>query len=313
VIYLKKILVLFIIFFAFSIQAKSEVNDSIFATVGNKVITRSDILNEIKIILITTGETFSNENLESLQTAAVKTLVKRKIKEIEVNKYDALQYDKNELRSQIIKLSKAMNIDEETLENTLANNELNIQTFKNIYKIELLWNSLIFEIYNNQISINMGEIDDQLKNFEGKKEVQEYLISEIVAPQVTTSNLDNEIKKIKSLINAEGFESAALKLSISDSGKKGGNIGWVKENTIPKKLREQIEKTAVGGISKAIILPEGILIFKLRDKRKVENIISLDQVRNELIASEKSKILNMYSQSHYDKLRRSITINIFDE
>jgi len=311
VIYLKKILVLFIIFFAFSIQAKSEVNDSIFATVGNKVITRSDILNEIKIILITTGETFSNENLESLQTAAVKTLVKRKIKEIEVNKYDALQYDKNELRSQIIKLSKAMNIDEETLENTLANNELNIQTFKNIYKIELLWNSLIFEIYNNQISINMGEIDDQLKNFEGKKEVQEYLISEIVAPQVTTSNLDNEIKKIKSLINAEGFESAALKLSISDSGKKGGNIGWVKENTIPKKLREQIEKTAVGGISKAIILPEGILIFKLRDKRKVENIISLDQVRNELIASEKSKILNMYSQSHYDKLRRSITIKYY--
>ena len=310
-IYLKKILVLFIIFFAFSIQAKSEVNDSIFATVGNKVITRSDILNEIKIILITTGETFSNENLESLQTAAVKTLVKRKIKEIEVNKYDALQYDKNELRSQIIKLSKAMNIDEETLENTLANNELNIQTFKNIYKIELLWNSLIFEIYNNQISINMGEIDDQLKNFEGKKEVQEYLISEIVAPQVTTSNLDNEIKKIKSLINAEGFESAALKLSISDSGKKGGNIGWVKENTIPKKLREQIEKTAVGGISKAIILPEGILIFKLRDKRKVENIISLDQVRNELIASEKSKILNMYSQSHYDKLRRSITIKYY--
>ena len=204
-----------------------------------------------------------------------------------------------------------MNIDEETLENTLANNELNIQTFKNIYKIELLWNSLIFEIYNNQISINMGEIDDQLKNFEGKKEVQEYLISEIVAPQVTTSNLDNEIKKIKSLINAEGFESAALKLSISDSGKKGGNIGWVKENTIPKKLREQIEKTAVGGISKAIILPEGILIFKLRDKRKVENIISLDQVRNELIASEKSKILNMYSQSHYDKLRRSITIKYY--
>ena len=66
-IYLKKILVLFIVFFAFAIQAKSEVNDSIFATVGNKVITRSDILNEIKIILITTGETFSSENLEILQ------------------------------------------------------------------------------------------------------------------------------------------------------------------------------------------------------------------------------------------------------
>ena len=310
-IYLKQILVLFIVFFAFAIQAKSEVNDSIFATVGNKVITRSDILNEIKIILITTGETFSSENLEILQAGAVKALVKRKIKEIEVNKYDALSYDKNELRSQILKLSKIMNIDEETLENTLANNELDIQTFKNIYKIELLWNTLIFEMYNNQISINMSEIDDQLKKFEGKKEIQEYLISEIVAPQVKSSDLVDEIKKIMNLINTEGFESTALKLSISESGKKGGDIGWVKENTISNKLREHIEKTEVGGISEPIVLPEGILIFKIKDKRKVENLIDLEQVKNELIANEKGKILNMYSQSHYDKLRRAITIKYY--
>ena len=307
----RKIFIVFIIFFISVFKAESEVNDSIFATVGNKVITRSDILNEIKIILITTGATFSNDKLEVLQAAAVKTLIKRNIKEIEINKYDQLQYNKNELKKQLTGLAKTMDIDEDTLENTLVNNDLDIQTFKNIYKTELLWNSLIFQLYQNQISINKNEIEDQLKLFEDKEEIDEYLISEIIAPQVSTSELDNEIERIKNLINTEGFESTALKLSISESGKEGGNIGWVKENTIPKNLREEIKKTSLGEVSNAIILPEGILFFKLKDKRKVENIIDLEQVRNELISKEKAKILNMYSQTHYDKLRRSITIKYY--
>ena len=128
-------------------KIEAEVNDSIFATVGNKVITRSDILNEIKVILITTGETFTNDRLDFLQASAVKTLIKRNIKEIEISKYPNLQYDKNELRQTLKTLSTSMNIDEDTLENTLVNNELNINTFTNIYKIELLWNKLIFELY----------------------------------------------------------------------------------------------------------------------------------------------------------------------
>ena len=292
-------------------KAETDINDSIFATVGNKVITRSDILNEIKIILITTGEVFSNDKLEILQASAVKNLIKRNIKEIEISKYENLQYDENSLNKQLIRLAKSMNVDKETLENTLVNNELDIQTFKNIYKTEILWNSLIFQLYHNKISINMNEIDDQLKTFEDKKEIDEYLISEIIAPQVSTSDINKEIKKIKNLIKTEGFESTAIKLSISESAKEGGNIGWVKENTIPKKLRDEIKKTPVGSVSEAIILPEGILIFKLKEIRSVENILDLDQVKDQLISNEKAKILNMHSQTHYDKLRRSITIKYY--
>jgi parvulin-like peptidyl-prolyl isomerase len=311
VIYLRKILFVFVILFISSFKIEAEVNDSIFATVGNKVITRSDILNEIKVILITTGETFSNDRLDFLQASAVKTLIKRNIKAIEISKYPNLQYNKNELRQTLKTLSTSMNLDEDTLENTLVNNELNINTFTNIYKIELLWNKLIFELYKDQISINMSEIDDQLKLYENKEEIDEYFISEIVAPQVAATELNNEIKKIKNLIKTDGFESTALRVSISESGKKGGDIGWIKENTISNDLRNEIKKTKVGGVSNAVVLPEGILFFKIKDKRKVENIINLDQIKNELIGNEKAKILNMHSQSHYDKLRRSITIKYY--
>ena len=41
--------------------------------------------------------------------------------------------------------------------------------------------------------------------------------------------------------------------------------------------------------------------------------INLVELKNKLVESEKQKILNMYSMSHYDNLRRSISINFFNE
>ena len=42
-----------------------------------------------------------------------------------------------------------------------------------------------------------------------------------------------------------------------------------------------------------------------------EEIIDLDVAKEQLVASEKAKILNMYSLSHYDTLRRTIAINYY--
>ena len=56
--------------------------------------------------------------------------------------------------------------------------------------------------------------------------------------------------------------------SISETSFRGGDLGWVSENAISKKFKSQIINTPVGNISQPIILPEGILFFKVRDKKK---------------------------------------------
>ena len=67
-------------------------------------------------------------------------------------------------------------------------------------------------------------------------------------------------------------------------------------------------ETSIGNISSPIILQNGILIFKVKDKRKIDNNISLEEIKNKLINAEKTRILNMHSISHYDKVLRSISI-----
>ena len=184
---------------------------------------------------------------------------------------------------------------------------------ENQIKTELLWNSLIFQLYKNRLSINLEEIDEQLRSIENKKEIEEYLISEIVIESVEKDKLETVIKELKNKINIEGFESVAMNFSISDSAKQSGDLGWINENQISKKLSSIIANTPVGNISEPILLPNGILIFKVRDKRKISEEIDLNQLKDQLVNSEKTKMLNMYSKSHYDNLKRSTPVKFLNE
>jgi len=65
-------------------EVEVAIKDSLFASVGNKAITQSDILNEIKIILILTGQNFTEDIKEQLQFGAIQSTIKRNIKKIEI-------------------------------------------------------------------------------------------------------------------------------------------------------------------------------------------------------------------------------------
>jgi len=74
--------------------ANSNVSDSLFMTVGDKPITKSDIVDEIKILLILNNESYSNEKIEKLHELAVKSTVKRTVKEIELERNNYYQFIK---------------------------------------------------------------------------------------------------------------------------------------------------------------------------------------------------------------------------
>ena len=150
-----------------------------------------------------------------------------------------------------------------------------------------------------------------LKLIHNKKKVEEYLISEILINNVEKDKLESEIEKLKSRIKIEGFENVAKNLSISKSGISGGDLGWISENIVSDKVKSILVNTSVGTLSDPIQIAQGILIFKVRDKRETSTNLSLEDMKNQLVNDEKTKILNMHSISHYDKVRRSVSIKFY--
>ena len=123
-----------------------------------------------------------------------------------------------------------------------------------------MWNSLIFFKYKNRISVNLEEIDEQLRSNQNKKEFEEFLVSEIIFQLTQGETLEAKIDEIKNKIELDGFENAARNLSISSSSENGGDIGWIKEIKLSKKIYENVKDLKNGELSKPI-LADGIVII----------------------------------------------------
>ena len=305
---IKKIFFLVLFLLINTQKINAGINDALFMTIGNKPITQSDIVDEIKIILILNNESYSDDKRDQLHELAVRSTVKRTIKKIELERNNFFQLNEEDLEREITKLATNIFIDVDTLKNLCESNELDFSKIEDQVKTELYWNSLIFELYKHNLNINQSEIEDKLKLLQNKKKLNEYLISEIVIENVESDKLDKKIRELKNRIEIEGFENVAKEISISESALKGGDLGWINENIISENIRSKLIETSIGNISSPIILQNGVLIFKVKDKREIDNNISLEEIKDELINAEKTRILNMHSISHYDKVLRSISI-----
>jgi len=287
------------------------IQDGLYATVGNKAITKSDIVSEIKKILILNNKSFSEAERENLQNMAIKALIKRNIKKIEVEKYNLLDFSKKDLNNEIMRLANNLSVNLDRLKEICEINNFDFSIIEESIKTDLRWNSLIFQTYKDRLSINLEEIEEQIKLTQNKKEIEEYLVSEIIIKLVEKDKIQSAIEDLKNKIKTQGFENVAINLSIADSASKGGSLGWINENLIVDKLKSVIANTPIGGISEPILLPKGILIFKVNNKRKTKNTKSLEEIKNQLVAAEKTKILNMHSLSHLNNARKSISVKFF--
>ena len=308
----KKIFFLILISLICTVKVNAKIEDALLITVDDKAITKSDIVDEIKIILILNNESYSDDKRGKLNKMAIKSTIERNIKQIEIDRIGFLEFNQQDLINELTGLANRLNFDLDTLKNICESNELDFTLIENQVKTELLWNSLIFQLYKDRLSINVDEIEEQLKLIQNKKELNEYLISEIIIKPVEKDKLKSRISELKNKIKIEGFENVANNLSISETATKGGDLGWVNENIISKNNKSKIAKTPIGGVSEPIFLPGGsILIFNVRDKRKIKR--NIEEEKDQLVKFEKTKILRMHSSSHYDKLKRSTSIKFIDE
>ena len=136
----------------------------------------------------------------------------------------------------------------------VGSNSYIVDTIFDKIKTDLLWNSLIFYYYRDRISVNLNEIDEQLKLNQNKKKYTEYLISEILIKSVERDKLKPKIEEIKNQIKIEGFENVAMNLSISQTAIKGGDLGWLNENQISKKIRPIILTNKEKGLKTVLLI-----------------------------------------------------------
>ena len=175
--------------------------------------------------------------------------------------------------------------------------------------IEHLWNSLIYNKYNNKVNIDEEKIKDRIKKqIDSQKEIININLSEIIFTINSKSDLNKKIQEINLSIEEIGFEDTAKLHSVSESGKFGGKLGWINVNQLSTVLENKLKNIEAGNFTQPIKIADGYMILFVNERKIEKKKIDLDKALSKAVAYEKNKQLSEFSRLHFKKLAVNIKI-----
>ena len=286
--------------------------NTIIYKVDNEIITSYDIKKEVKYLISL------NTNLKSLKKNEIlklahQSIIKEKIKLIELKKYYSLEDESNDkLTSQVTSdLYKSLGFkSEKDFISYLSIQNIQIDWVKNKLKIESLWNNLIYRKHKNQIVVDEDKIKRQvLREIKSIKKQKKIFLSEILIKLTTESDQLKLIEEVERKIQEIGFDNAANTYSISNTANKGGKIGWVNESSLSSNIVKEIKNLKKGENTTPIKLASGFLILKVNDIEMSEVKVDQNKIVDSRINNELNKQLDQFSTLYYNKVKSKIKIN----
>ena len=191
---MQKLLIFFsLLIFAFVDLAKAK-EIKILYKLENEIITNQDVIEELNYLVSL------NNNLKSLEKnklnqIAVSSIIKEKIKYLELKKYFKIDENTKEVDEIVLKeLNKRLRINEvKDIKEYFSLYNLSLKQVKFKIRIELFWNKLIYDKYINKISINKQDFKKKILNdYKNKEFVDEYFLKEILFNLEENENLEKK-------------------------------------------------------------------------------------------------------------------------
>ncbi len=288
-----------------SIIIKYKVNDDL--------ITNYDIAKEAKYLAALNTQ-LQDIDLNQLLELGEKSLIKEKIKKYELEKYYKINYESTAANPYIENFKKRLGFkNNSNFETYLINYETNIDEIKKKLIIELTWNKMIIDFYQDSILINEEKISETLEKIISEKKIQKsFELNEIVFSAKNKKDFLKKYKKIIADIENLSFEKAAAIHSISSTANTGGNIGWVNQSQLSEKISSEVANLDLGNYTKPINSAGGSIILQLKNKKDI-SVEDIDRKLelSKIMAAEKDRQLNEFSIIHFKKIENKSYVKKF--
>ena len=297
----------FIFSFFFFITSASSIENRIILKIDNSIITNVDVINEASYLQAL------NPNLQNLTNSKIleiakNSLIREKIKEIEISKANSTSIKSEYLESVIKSIYMRIGFkNKKEFIKHIKKFDINMQIIEKKLSNETLWNQLIYNKFFSKVKIDKEKIKKEI-NLVNRKS-KSYLLNEIVYSVDNNDEKKILFEKIKKSIVQNGFENTAAIYSIAETSKTGGNLGWISENTINKDILRYISKIKIGEFTNPILIPSGFLILKVKDMKEIEKKIDIEKELNLRIRSMQNQQLNQYSNIYFKKIKKNILID----
>ncbi|MEO7026151.1 MAG: peptidylprolyl isomerase [Caulobacteraceae bacterium] len=251
-------------------------SESVVATVNDEIISSYDIIQRMRLLIVTSGIQPSEQNLPDIQHEAIRSLIDEHLemqelrREGKTQKFDLIASDA-EVNNELADIARSNNTSADQLLAQLAAQGVGAQTFRDQLRAEISWRGWIRGRYGQRLTIG----DDQVKAYEKRLEAEagkpRFQISEVFIDASRaggeTAAEQGAAQLIAQLQKGAPFAAVARQFSNSPSAANGGDVGWIATGEMPPEVDRVLESLRPGQLSPAIPVKDGVYIVHLRDRR----------------------------------------------
>ncbi|MEM7618584.1 MAG: peptidylprolyl isomerase [Pseudomonadota bacterium] len=251
-------------------HAKSE---KIAAVVNQDVISRSDVNDRMKLIIVSSGLANNPEIRARLSQQVISSLIDEQIKIQEAQRLE-LEISQEEIDSGFATIASQNNYKPEEFEQALKQSGINRATMDRQITSQILWGKVVQAEVRPDIVVSDRDIDAAIERKKADKGKREFLIAEIFLP-IENPNQANDIKQLANRLVGQiesgqaRFFKVAQEFSKAAGASNGGDLGWVQQGQMAPEVDQAVRQLNKDQVSAPIRSNNGYHILFLRDSRQI--------------------------------------------
>ena len=264
--------------FANSLQAK--LLDRIIAVVENDVIMESELRQRVSALTKQfEGNPESLPPQDILQDQVLQRLIVERL-QLQLAEQRGIQIDELSLDQTMRNLAKRNRMTLEQFRQTLLKQNVDYLAYRNQVRNEMMIEQLRRRTVDNQIEISENEVEELVTKSDKdllKKEYEFHIAHILIAvPETPKPGQIEKSQHRASLVfdrakAGNNFAKLAIAASDAQDALQGGDLGWRNKAQLPEVFLQQIDLMNTGDVSRIGQSAAGYHIFKILDRREIEN------------------------------------------
>ena len=257
------------------------------AVVNGQVITGTDIDQRVALVTSASQNEVSDEERQRLRMQVLRNLIDETL-QIQAAVQQEIPPQRAEIEQNYARVaSQSFGSDLGAMDKYLEGVGSSAGSLKRQIQGELSWSNLISRNVRPFVNVSEEEAREVLAKREADRGTEEYRIGEIYLSATTENReavLQNAQRIMEQLRQGGSFVAYARQFSESSTASVGGDLGFVRLNTLPAAMAEAAAKMQAGQLIGPIEIPGGFVIIYLIEKRQVamadprDALLSLKQI-----------------------------------
>jgi peptidyl-prolyl cis-trans isomerase SurA len=251
-------------------------SENVVAHVNDEVITNYDIIQRMRLLVVTAGIQPTRDDLPELQRYALSSLVDERLEMQELRREEKEQKSGIVATDSVVDdiisdLAKQNHMTSEQFLNSLTQQGIGQDTLRAQVRAQASWQDWIRGRYGSRVRVG----EDQIKAFQARMaaeaEKPKYQISEVFIDDGKAGGpeqaLDQATQLVAQLHQGAQFQSVARQFSAASTAANGGDAGWVTAAELDPAVRDAVEALRPGSLSAPIPVKDGVYIIFLRERQ----------------------------------------------